>query len=157
MSPSSSESESEEPIKGIGQKKVKSPASTRKELLEKPKKEASSDESSSSSSSSSEDEEEEEESSSSSSSDSSSSSSSKEEEKHPKQKKEEKPQQTTSEKNAEQYAIDLIKYLKAHGKTKMAALGGKVKKPQSITMKFKDFVKMRPDEFKISGEDIELA
>jgi hypothetical protein len=23
-------------------------------------------------------------------------------------------------------------------------------------MKFKDFVKMRPDEFKISGEDIEL-
>merc|ERR1711943_21177 len=128
---SSSESESEEPIKGIGQKKVKSPASTRKELLEKPKKEASSDESSSSSSSS------------------------KEEEKHPKQKKEEKPQQTTSEKNAEQYAIDLIKYLKAHGKTKMAALGGKVKKPQSITMKFKDFVKMRPDEFKISGEDIE--
>ena len=81
----------------------------------------------------------------------------KEEEKRPKQKKEEKPQQTTSEKNAEQYAIDLIKYLKAHGKTKMAALGGKVKKPQSITMKFKDFVKMRPDEFKISGEDIELA
>ena len=136
---------------------MKSPASTRKELLEKPKKEASSDESSSSSSSS-EEEEEEEESSSSSSSDSSSSSSSKEEEKKTQnRRKKRKPQQTTSEKNAEQYAIDLIKYLKEHGKTKMAALAGKVKKPQSITMKFKDFVKMRPDEFKISGEDIELA
>jgi hypothetical protein len=72
------------------------------------------------------------------------------------EKKEEKTPETATKKNAEQYTIDLIKYLKAHGKTKMAALAGKVKKPQSIAMKFKDFVKMRPDEFKISGEDIEL-
>ena len=134
---------------------MKSPASTRKEILEKPKKEASSDESSSSSSSSEEEEEEKDESSSSSSSSSSgsSSSSSLEEEE---EKKEEKTPETATKKNAEQYTIDLIKYLKAHGKTKMAALAGKVKKPQSIAMKFKDFVKMRPDEFKISGEDIEL-
>ena len=63
---------------------------------------------------------------------------------------------TATKKTAEQYTIDLIKYLKQHGKTQMAALAGKVKKPQSIPMKFKDFITMKTDDFKVTGEFVDL-
>ena len=42
----------------------------------------------------------------------------------------------------------------AHPNTKMAALGGRVKKPRNMMMKVKEFLLTHKDRFKIEGDTV---
>ena len=58
--------------------------------------------------------------------------------------------------DAGSYEKDLVAFLTKHGKTSMAIIGTRVKKPSGVP-KLGQFIAERPKVFKKAGNDIELC